>query len=280
MPEGIKGRIGLIGDPVEHSLSPSFQQAAFDALGIPVTYELWHTTVDQIPERIKDLRDGTIAGANVTVPHKERFFAAVDRATPLARRAGAVNTLYVRDDELWGDNTDIHGFLAPLKDRSFDFAASTAVVLGAGGASRGIIVALLESRIKRIVVLNRTLERAAKLVRDLDDTRLTALPLTEGAKVTPAAGLLVNATAVGWGDGLPIEEAALDRLPAAAIAYDLTYRETPFLAAARSRGFAVIDGLAMLVHQGARSFEIWTGQTAPIGIMWQAALRERTRREG
>jgi shikimate dehydrogenase len=272
-------RIGLIGDPVAHSLSPAFQQAAFDALGLPLRYELWHTPAADIPERVTLLRSGDALGANVTVPHKEAFVAAVDELSDLARRVGAVNTVVARGRRLYGDNTDVHGFLVPLVERSFDFAGSRAVVIGAGGAARGVVVALLSAGIDRVTVLNRTLERARQLVAALDDGRLSAAPLDDAPTVVQGAHVLVNATTMGWSEGrLPLDPAALTRMAADGIAYDLTYRATPFLDAAREAGLVAIDGLTMLVHQGARSFELWTGQEAPVEVMWRAAVTARDRR--
>ena len=275
----ITGRIGLIGNPVEHSLSPVFQQVAFDALGIPVTYELWPTTDAQIPERIAAVRSGEIYGANVTVPHKETFAAAVDRPSNVARRAGAVNTVMLDDDgTLFGDNTDAYGFIQPLLERDFPFGDSAALILGAGGAARGVVVALLDAGIAAIRIANRTLARAETLVQDLADARLSTCTLVEAPEHARAAGLVVNATALGWQDEAPVNPDFFERLPDAAIAYDLTYRQTPFLQTASAAGHPTIDGLPMLVHQGARSFELWSGQRPPVDLMMAAAIEARDAR--
>jgi shikimate dehydrogenase len=275
----VAGRIGLIGDPVEHSLSPAFQQAAFDALGIPVRYELWRTFADEIPVRLAELHSGDIYGANVTVPHKEAFFRAVDEHSELAERVGAVNTLLAQDGRIYGDNTDVYGFVQPLIERDFPFGESRAVVLGAGGAARGIVVALLDAGIHAVVVANRTQARADELRAELGDARIVSCALSEASVHASEARLLVNATALGWqAERLPIDEAVFSSLASDAVAYDLTYRETPFLATAGAHGLTTVNGLAMLVHQGARSFELWTGQPAPVETMWaaaQAALAER-----
>lgn len=274
-------RIGLIGDPVEHSLSPAFQQPAFDLLGLNVRYELWPTPLATLPERLDDLRAGRAHGANVTVPHKEAACAAMDEVSDLARRAAAVNTIVARDGRLFGDNTDIYGFIVPLAQRAVDFRRLDAIVLGAGGAARGIVVALLDAGVRRVHVVNRTVVRAERLAEELADPRIIPASSSTALEVAPTAGLLVNATTIGWdARELPIDRAALMALPAAAIAYDLTYRDTPFLAAARGAGLVTIDGLPMLVHQGARSFEMWTGQLAPIDIMWAAAVAARAARGG
>jgi shikimate dehydrogenase len=274
-------RIGLIGDPVEHSLSPSFQQPAFDALGLPIRYELWATPLDTLPDRLDDIRGGRAIGANVTVPHKEAAFAAMDVVSDVARRAGAVNTISTRDGQLVGDNTDAHGFIVPLLEREFAFGSSKAIILGAGGAARGIAVALLDAGIAELAIVNRTRRRAEDIATALDDDRITTGALQDLTRQSAGAALLINATAIGWTDAeIPAGSDVFEVVARGAIAYDLTYRETPFLSAARAAGLTPIDGLAMLVHQGAKSFEIWTGRPAPVELMWRAALAARAERGG
>lgn len=281
MSSGIAGRVGLIGDPVEHSLSPAFQQPAFDSLGLGVRYELWPTPSAAIPQRLAMLRSGEAFGANVTVPHKEAFYRAVDTCSARAQRAGAVNTIIARDGRLHGDNTDIHGFIVPLHERGFSFATRTVVVLGAGGAARGVLVALLEAGATRIHVVNRTHERAVAIAQELDPARITALPQAQLPRLAAQTALLVNATSIGWADtSLPLDPTLFTLLPGDAIAYDLTYRTTGFLRAAAEFGVSTIDGLPMLVHQGARSFELWTGVPAPVDLMLQAAHAARAARSG
>jgi shikimate dehydrogenase len=279
MMHAISGRIGLIGDPVAHSLSPVFQQAAFDALGIPVRYELWRTAADEIPARLAALRSGEIYGANVTVPHKQAFAAVVERLSEVARRAGAVNTLMLDEDgRLYGDNTDVYGFIQPLRERDFPFSESAAVILGAGGAARAVVVALIEAGIARLAIANRTIERADALARELGDARIVTCTLAEAEQAARGARLAVNATALGWHDEAPVGEPFFAQLAPGALAYDLTYRDTPFLASAAKAGLATLDGLPMLVHQGARSFALWTGETAPLDLMMQAAEAARAER--
>jgi shikimate dehydrogenase len=279
MAKQISGRIGLIGDPVEHSLSPAFQQAAFDALGIPVRYELWRTAASAIPARIASLRVGAIYGANVTVPHKEAFAAAVDRLSEVARRAGAVNTLMLEDDgTLYGDNTDVHGFIQPLRERDFPFTESDALILGAGGAARAVVVALLDAGIRAITIANRSLPRAEALAAELSDPRIATCRLTEALEHAVGARLAVNATALGWHDEALVGPELFEQFAPDALAYDLTYRQTPFLSAAEAAGLATLDGLPMLVHQGARSFELWTGEQAPFDLMMAAAEAARAAR--
>ncbi|MFW6075515.1 MAG: shikimate dehydrogenase [Chloroflexota bacterium] len=279
MSRSFPGRVGLIGDPVDHSLSPAFQQAAFDAMDIPTRYELWPTGSDEIDRRIDQLRSGEIYAANVTVPHKETFYRRMDDCSEIAVRAGAVNTILARDGELYGDNTDVHGFLVPLQERDFNFDDSTCLILGAGGAARGVIVALLSAGINRVIIANRTLPRAEALANDIGDRRISVASLDRIDDLLPDVRLFVNATALGWNDESPVSSHSFAKLPGDAIAYDLTYRQTPFLQVADNAGLTTIDGLPMLVHQGARSFEIWTGLDAPVDVMMAAAIAERERRE-
>ncbi|HEX3724481.1 MAG TPA: shikimate dehydrogenase [Nitrolancea sp.] len=265
-------RVGLIGFPVEHSLSPAFQQAAFDALGLDIRYELWTTTVEELAGRVEGLRASEFLGANVTVPYKERAFSLMESVSDIARRAGAVNTIVKRGNQLHGENTDVAGFLSPLLRRGLQLREMNVIVLGAGGAARGVVVALQSIGCEQIVVANRTVERARILadqlagaveVSGLDDT------LTAHAE---RADLLVNATSLGWdGDRLPLDETALRALKQDALVYDLTYRATPLLRAAQRFGHPTLDGLEMLVAQGAESFRLWTGEEPPFELMLSAA---------
>ena len=273
------GRIGLIGDPVAHSLSPAFQQAAFDACGIPVRYELLHTPPDELDERVRQLRGGEFSGANVTVPHKEFFFDAVDERSAVAERAGAVNTIICDSGRLYGENTDVFGFAESLRAIDFPFDTSSAIILGAGGAARGVVVALLESDIGRVIVANRTPSRAERLASDVDDPRISTCGIDEAVEIAAKARLLINATSIGWNDEqLPVDPVIFSSMDASALAYDLTYRKTNFLQQAEQHGLKTMDGLAMLVYQGARSFELWTTAAAPVQIMLDAATAARRSR--
>jgi shikimate dehydrogenase len=267
-------QIGLIGYPVEHSLSLAFQQAALDALGIDARYFLWPTPPEGVPGRIASLRSPDVLGANVTVPHKPAAFAAVDEVSKRARHARAVNTIVNRDGRLFGDNTDIPGFLATLQDLGPSLASTPAVVLGAGGAARGILVALLSAGCNQVTVASRRPEAAeAMLVAVEPSIPVGVAPLDESlASQLAGVGMLVNATSIGWeGDALPLPESLLDALPPSALVYDLTYRETPLIRAAARRGLTTLDGLEMLIQQGAESFRLWTGCEPPIAVMRVAA---------
>jgi shikimate dehydrogenase len=275
--------LGVITDPNKRSTSPVFQQAAIDALGLGMVYQRWPTPPEGLATRVTGLRAPSVLGANVTIPHKEAVMPMLDELDPLVRRVGAVNTILNREGKLFGYNTDVEGFLRALRDDAgFHTEGAHAIVLGAGGAARAVAVALIEARAATIIVLNRTEERAQRLVADLTpqagDTRLEALPATaeSWAKVAPRAELLVNCTSVG------MEGASEDESPVPAglirpemLVFDLIYRptETRLLRDAASRGARTLGGLPMLIYQGAASFKIWTGREAPVDIMMKAARK-------
>lgn len=271
-------RLGVIGDPVAHSLSPALHQPALDQLGIPATYERWHTPAAELPERIASLRDPSVLGASVTVPHKVAVMRLVDDLSPNARRAGAVNTIVNQGGRLTGDNTDIYGFAVTVGEVLAGDVPPVAVVLGAGGAARAVVLALEEAGIGEIVVANRDAARGARLQEDLAPApvRLASFDDATLRRELPRAGLLVNATSLGWHAGeMPIAADLLDLLPAGAAVADLTYRDTDLLLAAQARGYRTADGLPMLVYQGVRAFTLWTGMTPPVEVMLAAARTAR-----
>ncbi|MGH2617026.1 MAG: shikimate dehydrogenase family protein [Thermomicrobiales bacterium] len=277
-PTGGPYRLGVIGDPVAHSLSPALHQPALDYVGLPATYERWHTTAAEVPNRIASLRDARVLGASVTVPHKLAVMGLVDAVSPAARRAGAVNTIVNRGGSLYGDNTDIHGFSVTVAEALAGRVPPLALVLGAGGAARAVVLALEAAGVGEIVVANRGRERAGRLAMDLEPAPVRPATLDNDLLTNelPRAGLLVNATSLGWHAGeMPIEARFLDLLPAGAVVADLTYRDTDLLLAAAARGLRTVDGLPMLVHQGARAFALWTGYPAPVETMLAAARAAR-----
>lgn len=274
-------RVGIIGDPVEHSISPVMQQPAFDALGIDAVYEKWPTTAAELSERIASIRQPGALGANVTAPHKLAVMALIDEITPLAQRIGAVNTVINRDGRLIGDNTDEHGFAASLTAAFPEIKLQKAVMLGAGGAARAVALALETLGASEVAVWNRDRTRAERLKDEIAPDLLR--PIDPGIETLRGelgdATLLVNATSVGWHRSEhPVPLELLDALPAGAVVADLVYRDTDLLLAARERGLGALDGLGMLVHQGARGFELWTGKRAPVDLMMVAAIEERAKR--
>lgn len=277
---------GLIGDPVAHSRSPAMHNAAFAHLGIDARYEAWHTPASELPARVAALHAPGVLGANVTLPHKAAVIPLLDALEPEAAQIGAVNTIYrSADGALVGANTDAPGLLADLREQAgFVPAGRRVVVLGASGAARAAIFALANAGVACLVVANRTAQRAETLVADLRATTretrpppadanidsadwLQALALDDPALAAALAGcdLLINATSVGWNDAetpLPDPPVSPD-----ALVYDMVYRQTRLLRESAARGARTLDGLGMLLHQGALAFTRWTGQQAPLDVM-------------
>jgi shikimate dehydrogenase len=273
-------RAGLIGFPVAHSISPQFQQAAFDALSISVRYERWETAPGDLPRRIAGLRDDAIVGANVTVPHKQAVVSLADELAAEARIVGAANTLVKRDGRLIAYNTDVGGFRRAIENEFGHIPRNTrAAVIGAGGAARAVIAALNLDGIAWATVLNRSVARAERLVSEMEgamEIRLKAAALDEAAATyLEGCDLIVNCTSVGLAGTTSEGESPLQAydLPLGAAVVDVIANPliTPLLRQAAAGGRPVLGGLPMLVHQGALAFELWTGRPAPIDIMMRAA---------
>lgn len=273
---------GLIGDPVEHSLSPSMHNAAFQALGIAARYDLWQTSLDDLPTRVARLRGPGVLGANVTVPHKQAVKLLVDDVSDTARRIGAVNTLIPRDGRIVGDNTDAYGFSRALSEVAGSRIPRGALVVGAGGASRAVLVSLQDAGVTEIGLVNRTFTKAQALADDLNGEGRTAIVPLEWpglAHAAASASVVINATSIGWhGDELPFDPGVIESLESDCVVFDLTYRSTALLRLASKHGLRAVDGLPMLIHQGARAFALWTGEPAPVEIMTRAVQDEQARR--
>ena len=269
-------RAFVVGHPVAHSRSPLIHGHWLDAFGLDGRYDRIDVAPERFPEFLSTLRDQGLAGGNVTIPHKEAAFGLVEVLTPHAERIGAVNTLYFdASGRLTGDNTDGLGFIAHLDQTlGLDWTRrgdGSAVVLGAGGAARAIVVGLLDRGIRRIHVSNRTSERARSLL-SLDPERVSVVDWGELPLVLKQAGLLVNTTSLGM-VGHPPLVLDLNRLPPDAAVADIVYAplETALLAAARARGLVAVDGLGMLLHQAVPGFERWFGHRPSV----TPALRAR-----
>jgi shikimate dehydrogenase len=271
-------RVVLIGHPVAHSLSGAMQQAAFDHLGIDAAYELWDRAPIELLEAIAEIRTDAFLGANVTIPHKERVVPHVDRQTDEAHATGAVNTITKEGKKLVGHNTDVAGFKIALdKLVGRQKMPRTAVVLGAGGGARAVVYGLIREGFQRVIVFNRHLHRAEGMVKHFGRSAahmdLRAMPWHESIIEAELAKskVLVNATSIGLGtDESPIPA---EILSPELLVLDLIYARTRLLRDAEAAGCANADGELMLLHQGAASFTLWTGQPAPIDVM-QAALSE------
>lgn len=269
-------RAFVVGHPIAHSRSPLIHGHWLAEYGIQGSYE----RIDVVPEAfagfLKNLASSGYVGGNVTIPHKEAAHALVDRLTPRAERIGAVNTLVVEPDGcILGDNTDAPGFVAHL-DQSLgpdwpERTGGSALVLGAGGAARAIVVGLAERGVRRIRVANRSPARAVA-VAGLARGCAEALAWSEIPRWLPETGLLVNTTSLGM-VGHPPLDLDLAPLPARAAVADIVYAplETQLLADARIGGLAAVDGLGMLLHQAVPGFEAWFGLRPDV----TPALRER-----
>lgn len=276
-------RLSVIGFPLKHSLSPVFQQAALEHLGLDARYELWEIPPEEFARRAGQLREPDFLGASVTIPYKEAIMLYLDELSPEAKEIGAVNTIVNEEGKLKGYNTDAHGFLRALLEMGFTPRGVEAAILGAGGAALAIGYALIKSEISFLWFINRSPERGERAALKLQpflgpDQKMASLPLEPEAikDILPRCRLIVNATPVGMkhspGEGrTPIPP---ELIPPGAIVYDIVYNppETPLLRAARERGNQVIDGLKMLIYQGAQAFKLWTGREAPVEVMFRAAL--------
>ena len=272
--------VGLIGYPLGHTISPAFQQAAFDHYSLPVKYHAWPTHPDLLQEKVNSLRCAEYLGSNVTVPHKERVAGLVDRLDAAAEAIGAVNTIVREDGGLAGYNTDAYGFVTSLKEMGqFNPRGKRAVLLGAGGAARAAVFALAEEGVRSLVIANRTLERAEALAGSLGSgiREIAAVPLGGPGleRAVSEADLIVNSTSMGMqgGDAGSTSPLRADLIPASALVYDMVYNpaRTPLLEEAAEAGADCLGGLPMLVYQGAGSFERWTGLEAPVQVMFEAA---------
>ncbi len=266
------GLVALLGHPVSHSLSPQIQNAAFRERGLALVYLAFDVPPDDLEAAVQGLKAVGFRGANVTVPHKEAVLPLLDEVAPLAATVGAVNTLVYQDAHLRGHNTDVDGFLQALEAGWRRPEGETCLVLGAGGAGRAVLAGLLAAGAGRVLLYNRTAQRA-------EDLCSTAVGWGEGRCQTVTAGelsealrqakLVVNATSIGLKDGVKTYPLRADELTEEHVVMDLVYGSgpTPLLHEARKRGAITIDGSEMLVRQAALAFELWTGTSAPVEVM-------------
>jgi shikimate dehydrogenase len=269
---GLTQVVGVIGDPVSHSLSPVIHNAAFRALGLDWVCVAFPTERGTAADALHGMSALGIAGLSVTMPHKAAVIDALDGITATAELLGAVNCISRSESGLHGHSTDGEGFLAGIRaDFDFDPSGKICAVLGAGGAARSVILALAQAGAAEVRVVNRTRESAEQAARLAGATGQVV-----EVEAIQDADLVVNATSVGMagtGSGstqdMPCDPALLgtDQILA-----DLIYhpRQTELMRQAELRGCRVANGLSMLIHQAAVAFEIWTGQTAPIDAMTRA----------
>jgi shikimate dehydrogenase len=272
-------RLAVLGHPVTHSRSPAMQNAALERLGLAGEWSYEAIDLDPVDfdARVRELAEGDFVGANITIPYKEAALAIADESSDAASEIGAANTLSFADGMIRAENTDAPGLLATLPG---PVRGKDALVLGAGGSGRAAVWALAGEG-ATVSVWNRTAKRADELVRSLSGTRAgtrieapLAAVSTEQARAN-GYEVIVNCTAVGMGEEDPFEELPLDpeRFDAAIVLIDLVYGgpETRLVEEARRRGAAIVDGLEILVRQGAESLRIWTGLEPPLDAMRKAA---------
>ncbi len=273
--------VGLIGYPLGHSISPVFQQAAFDKLGIDVRYELWETPPEKLKEVVKSILADDKIGSNVTVPYKEEVIPFLDELDEVASDIGAVNTIVKKNGRLVGYNTDAVGFLRAIKSEGkFDPKGKKVTMIGAGGVARAIGFILVKSGIASLKIFDIDRPRAEKLASELGFSGVSILKSNEGSEYEEAvygADLLINCTPRGMKHSAgenksPVPEALISR---DSLVYDVVYNplKTPLLQIAEKVGARTLGGLYMLVYQGVAAFELWTEQKAPVDIMMKAAKR-------
>ena len=278
--------IGLIGYPVKHSISPSFQQAALDYYSLDVRYEAWEIPQDKLGEAVSKLRQPQNRGANVTTPYKEAVLPMLDQIDERAALIGAVNTIVRKGERLLGFNTDADGFIAALKSEGkFSPEGGEVVILGAGGVARAVCFSLLESKVSALTITDGILEKSKALAERLNryvtgaglKCRVAVLPW-QGVKSVRAferCRLIVHCTTIGMKYSPQERRSALSArvIPRGVLVYDVVYNPqmTPLLKAAQKAGASILGGLPMLVYQGAASFELWTGKKAPLEVMFTKA---------
>jgi shikimate dehydrogenase len=266
--------VALLGDPVAHSLSPRFQNAAFRAAGVDGIYVGLRCDAEHAPSLLRAIARSGGAG-NVTVPHKQLAARTIDVPTSAVERTGACNTFWLEDGRIHGDNTDVAGFVAAARALVGPLVGARVLLLGAGGAARAALCALLDARADSVLVLNRSTERAEEL-RAVFDASGRRVQVAADADILRREGfdLVVNATSLGLHetDAAPVD---LRRILRVGAVLDLVYAPggTAWVRHARELGLTVSDGLEMLLHQGAAAFERWWGRPAPIDTM-RAALAE------
>ncbi len=282
-------RVGLIGHPIAHSLSPAIQNAAFAHFGRAERYELWDTVAADLEGRIRELRDGAFLGANVTVPHKQLAMRYLDRLDALAKQTGAVNTIVNECGLLAGYNTDVIGFEQALAAAGFLAKGQHCVVIGAGGAAHAVGLVLVREEATSINLYDIDSKQANALADHLREARkgseINAYVAGNDAfrQAVASCQLLVNCTPVGTRHGAFEGQSPLDAdlIPPSALVFDLVYNPplTPLMAAAQARGARAVGGLSMLVFQAAASFKLWTGLEPPTEIMMAAAQAALERAE-
>jgi shikimate dehydrogenase len=271
--------LGVIGHPIGHSLSPLMHNAALTELGENYVYVAFPIKPEDLATAIAGLGSIGVVGFSVTIPHKQTIMPFLSQITPTAKLVGAVNTVWWTEQGWQGTNTDVEGFVAPLKELAQDWRKVKPVVLGNGGAARAVVVGLAQLGCPEIQIVGRNLEKLEAFKNSWSradfNSELSVYPWQALAELIPSTALLINTTPLGMTPHLeqsPVEEDLMSGLSSSAIAYDLIYtpRPTRFLQQAADQGATIIDGLEMLVQQGAAALRLWLQKPVPVDIMRQA----------
>jgi shikimate dehydrogenase len=271
--------LGVIGHPIGHSLSPLMHNAALTELGENYVYVAFPIKPDDLATAITGLESIGVVGFSVTIPHKQTIMPFLSQITPTAKLVGAVNTVWWTEQGWQGTNTDVEGFVAPLKELDRDWQKVNPVVLGNGGAARAVVVGLAQLGCPEIQIVGRNLEKLEAFKNSWSradfNSELSVYPWQALAELIPSTTLLINTTPLGMTPHLeqsPVEEDLMQGLSSSAIAYDLIYtpRPTRFLQQAADQGATTIDGLEMLVQQGAAALRLWLQKPVPVDTMRQA----------
>ncbi len=284
-PTGRTKVCGIIGDPIEHTMSPVMHNAAFKNKGVDYVYLAFRVKKEELGRAIEGMRALNMRGLNITIPHKVAVIQFLDELDHLADKIGAINTIVNNDGVLKGYNTDATGFLQALRERGIEPKGKRVVVLGAGGASRAISFILAE-RGSSLVILNRTWDKAkicADRISEIFQSEATALKLNREnlAAALSQADILVNATSVGMSPNINETPVTSNLLKPGLVVFDIVYNpiKTRLRREAEEAGAKTISGLDMLVWQGALAFEKWTGLKAPVGVMREEVIKVLQRHE-
>ncbi|MEG4632350.1 shikimate dehydrogenase [Microcoleus sp. AR_TQ3_B6] len=293
MIKGTTKLLGVIGHPVEHSLSPAMHNAAISHLGVDFVYLPFPVKPGDLKAALAGFAAIGVRGFSITIPHKQAILPLLSSVSPIARSIGAVNTVYLTDKGWCGTNTDVEGFLAPLQTPptppsgargGFDWSQKVAVILGNGGAARAVVAGCAQLGCAEIHVVGRSEQNLGEFQQSWVNSPMPLQNLQVHtwdnlSMLISQADLLVNTTPVGMyphGEKSPVASGAIDRIKAGAIVYDLIYTPNPtqFLKDAQLRGARAIDGLPMLVQQGAAALKIWLDrESVPVDVMRQALLQ-------
>lgn len=273
--------LGVIGHPIEHSLSPVMHNAAIAALGLDYVYVPFAIAPTDLPQAIEGFQAIGLRGFSVTIPHKQAIIPLLSQISDLAKAVGAVNTVYRVEAGWSGTNTDVEGFLAPLQALQRDWSQTTALILGNGGAARAVVAGCAQMGVANVQVVGRDRQKLDAFRASWQAApvavNLTVHVWEELPSLVPQADLLVNTTPIGMHphtDASPLTASELAQLPANSVAYDLIYtpRPTQFLQQAQAQGAIALDGLEMLIQQGAAALRLWLQQEVPVDVMRQSLL--------